>query len=176
LAPKIALTTPDWYGSLSVAFRDDTGYLFRRNRYYDPTQGQFTQSDPIGIAGGMNLYGYAGGDPINLSDPYGLNPCGVPPLMQACVGLAVAATGAVTHLLSTMLSDATSKEELTRDRPHRGPSIWQWIKVIGQVGGRVLGGLLGHEDEPTLLPPPPPAIEIPGSRPAPSGRDSIRGG
>jgi uncharacterized protein RhaS with RHS repeats len=35
---------------------------------------QFTQSDPIGIGGGLNLYGYAGGDPINLSDPFGLCP------------------------------------------------------------------------------------------------------
>lgn len=28
--------------------------------------------DPIGIAGGLNLYGYAGGDPVNFSDPFGL--------------------------------------------------------------------------------------------------------
>ncbi len=35
----------------------------------------FTQTDPIGIAGGLNTYGYAGGDPINFSDPFGLCPC-----------------------------------------------------------------------------------------------------
>jgi len=34
--------------------------------------GTFTQEDPIGLAGGLNLYGYAGGDPINFSDPFGL--------------------------------------------------------------------------------------------------------
>jgi hypothetical protein len=34
--------------------------------------GQFTQEDPIGLAGGMNLYGFANGDPINFSDPFGL--------------------------------------------------------------------------------------------------------
>jgi hypothetical protein len=28
--------------------------------------------DPIGIAGGLNVYGFAGGDPINFSDPFGL--------------------------------------------------------------------------------------------------------
>jgi hypothetical protein len=33
-----------------------------------------TQEDPIGLAGGLNLYGYAGGDPINYSDPFGLCP------------------------------------------------------------------------------------------------------
>jgi hypothetical protein len=34
--------------------------------------GQSTQPDPIGLAGGLNLYGYAAGDPINFSDPLGL--------------------------------------------------------------------------------------------------------
>jgi uncharacterized protein RhaS with RHS repeats len=36
----------------------------------------FTQEDPIGLAGGLNLYGYANGDPVNFSDPFGLSPCG----------------------------------------------------------------------------------------------------
>ena len=41
-------------------------------RHYDANTGQFTQQDPIGIAGGANVYGFAGGDPINNSDPFGL--------------------------------------------------------------------------------------------------------
>lgn len=48
--------------------------LYRRNRYYDSGTGKFTQEDPIGLAGGLNLYGYADGDPINNSDPFGLCP------------------------------------------------------------------------------------------------------
>lgn len=43
-----------------------------RNRYYDPSTGRFTQEDPIGLAGGVNFYGYAAGDPLNFSDPFGL--------------------------------------------------------------------------------------------------------
>ena len=37
--------------------------------------GPLTQQDPIGIAGGLNVYGFANGDPINFSDPFGLGPC-----------------------------------------------------------------------------------------------------
>src|SRR5262249_44554328 len=48
--------------------------LYRRERYYDPGSGRFMQEDPIGLAGGLNLYGFAGGDPVNYSDPFGLWP------------------------------------------------------------------------------------------------------
>ena len=37
------------------------------------SRGLVTQN-PIGIAGGLNLYGYANGDPISYSDPFGLSP------------------------------------------------------------------------------------------------------
>jgi hypothetical protein len=45
-----------------------------RNRWYDPGTGRFTQEDPIGFAGGINLYAYAGNDPVTYSDPFGLCP------------------------------------------------------------------------------------------------------
>lgn len=51
---------------------DGTGLYYYRNRYYMPTCGRFISEDPIGIAGGVNLYQYVGGDPISLIDPMGL--------------------------------------------------------------------------------------------------------
>jgi RHS repeat-associated protein len=62
----------DWFGSLIQDKADESGLIYMRNRYYDPATGKFTQEDPIGLAGGLNLYGFAGGDPINFSDPFGL--------------------------------------------------------------------------------------------------------
>ena len=40
--------------------QDASGTFYRRNCYYDANTGRFTQEDPIGLAGGLNLYGYAG--------------------------------------------------------------------------------------------------------------------
>ncbi len=64
-----------WFGNIIALKRDATGQFYMRNRYYDPNSGQFTQEDPLGLAGGLNLYGFAKGDPINFSDPFGLKPC-----------------------------------------------------------------------------------------------------
>jgi RHS repeat-associated protein len=66
---------PDsWMGSLVFESRDASGLYYRRNRYYDSEKGRFTQEDPIGLAGGINVYGFAAGDPVAYSDPYGLCP------------------------------------------------------------------------------------------------------
>jgi RHS repeat-associated protein len=61
-----------WRGSLIPEQEDGSGQQYKRNRYYDPTTGRFTQVDPIGIAGGLNVYGFGGGDPVTYSDPFGL--------------------------------------------------------------------------------------------------------
>jgi RHS repeat-associated protein len=66
--------SPNWYGSLTEGQQDASGLQYRRNRYYDPVAGTFTQEDPIGLGGGYNTYAYAGGDPVNYSDPFGLWP------------------------------------------------------------------------------------------------------
>ncbi|HEX2080830.1 MAG TPA: RHS repeat-associated core domain-containing protein [Longimicrobium sp.] len=63
-----------WHGTLLTDKGDGSGLNYRRNRYYDPASGRFTQEDPIGLAGGVNVYGFAAGDPVTYTDPYGLCP------------------------------------------------------------------------------------------------------
>ncbi len=69
-------TTPTitWTGNLLSGRADGSGLMYRRNRYYDPASGRFTQADPIGLAGGLNAYGLAHGDAVNFFDPFGLCP------------------------------------------------------------------------------------------------------
>jgi RHS repeat-associated protein len=56
----------EWYGTVVGGKRDDTGTMYRRARYYDPQTGRFTQEDPIGLAGGLNLYASAFSNAMSL--------------------------------------------------------------------------------------------------------------
>jgi len=82
--------------------------------------GSFTQEDPIGIAGGLNLYGYANGDPVNFSDPFGLCPI-CPWLVGAAAG---AATGvAEGYLLTRALGESYGAGDFAYDA------------TLGAIGG-----------------------------------------
>ena len=51
-------------------FDDETGFVYLRNRYYDPSIGRFTTEDPA--KSGLNWYAYCGNNPVNYVDPWGL--------------------------------------------------------------------------------------------------------
>lgn len=79
-----ASTTYDSYGnqtgSLGTRFAYTgrelnafTGLYYYRARFYDANLGRFLSEDPIGLNGGINQFGYVGGNPINRIDPSGLS-------------------------------------------------------------------------------------------------------
>jgi RHS repeat-associated protein len=68
-------------------------------RDYDPEIGRYIESDPVGLEGGLNTYGYVYGNPLKYSDSKGLNPavaglCFVPGVGWIGCGVAAAGTGA----------------------------------------------------------------------------------
>ncbi|MCU7965871.1 MAG: hypothetical protein KZQ74_01455, partial [gamma proteobacterium symbiont of Bathyaustriella thionipta] len=58
------------YGVMTEA----DGIYYMRARYYDAGVMRFISEDPIGMAGGLNLYAYVGGNPVNAIDPSGKCP------------------------------------------------------------------------------------------------------
>jgi RHS repeat-associated protein len=53
---------------------EQTGLHYNTFRFYDPDVGRFISQDPIGLAGGENLYAYAP-NPKRWGDPHGLTTC-----------------------------------------------------------------------------------------------------
>jgi RHS repeat-associated protein len=53
----------------------ETGLHYNYFRDYNPKTGRYMTADPIGLNGGINLFVYAGDNPVNYTDSFGLVPC-----------------------------------------------------------------------------------------------------
>ena len=75
------LRFPGQYADLEM------GLNYNYYRDYDPSLGRYVQSDPIGLRGGINTYGYALQNPLYYIDPNGLTSlagCANPANAAAC--------------------------------------------------------------------------------------------
>ncbi|WP_306746070.1 RHS repeat-associated core domain-containing protein [Saccharothrix yanglingensis] len=156
----VPTTTGDRRGS-DLAFTgrqdDGTGLSHHRARYYSPALQRFISEDPIGIAGGTNLYAYAANSPTNLTDPSGHNP-----LLVGCLvgGLLEGGMNYAGQRLSGRKVD------------------WGWGGVGGAAAGGcamgALGGALSGLGKASKAMPPFPNALTQG-RNAEAGVDVYRG-
>ena len=69
-----AVDNPFTFSGIFGVLDQGDGIYAMRKRFYDATVSKFFQRDPLGIAGGVNLYTYGDNNPLIKSDPGGENP------------------------------------------------------------------------------------------------------
>jgi RHS repeat-associated protein len=71
-----ALVNPFQYTARD--YDSETVLRYYRARYYDQNVGRFISEDPIGLQGGIDFYAYAENNPVNRSDPFGMQAAPAP--------------------------------------------------------------------------------------------------
>jgi len=126
-------------------YDQETNLFYNYFRDYDPQTGRYIESDPKGLSGGLNMYGYAGGNPVTRIDPNGLVPIfSHPELMtpeDKAEYIAMQSASAVSSATSVDTKGANSTDKVVKvcfGKPR--DYVHQWLCVGDTCGGLVPNG------------------------------------
>ncbi|QIR40677.1 hypothetical protein HCG51_30950 [Tolypothrix sp. PCC 7910] len=118
---------------------DGNGLDYMRARYYSPSLGRFMNPDPLGQAGGWNIYAYSLNNPITFIDPEGTLPI-IPALLATPLGRAF-----VSAVVGGIGGGFAGGIDYLYEVTNRGRKFcWEELrnKIIGgAIGGTLTGGI-----------------------------------
>jgi RHS repeat-associated protein len=149
------------WGYTGQAWLPTISVWYYKARDYDPELGRLLQTDPIDMLGGINLYAYAGNDPINLRDPLGFDAA----WSWSCYGNCSTSAGYWNTPVINMYANAGGLQG----------TVCGFV-IDPNTGGATDGGCSGPTNDPSwgAVPYPPNLVwQNPTPGPAPDAMQNI---
>jgi RHS repeat-associated protein len=116
-------------------FDSETRLHYNYFRDYNPSTGRYIESDPIGLAGGLNTFGYVGGNPLSFVDLFGLDP-------YAWTYINWKGEIVVEYNFQDLHTQAAQQSVIAHENVHEE----QLVPYIGIPFGHVINNLLSNYD------------------------------
>ncbi|WP_051711545.1 RHS repeat-associated core domain-containing protein [Andreprevotia chitinilytica] len=144
----------------------ETGHNYNLNRDYDPQNGRYLTSDPLGLAGGsFSTYAYVGNRPTGTVDPSGLfsvSPATLEKAAERAVAAEVVGLGpedpaadvaAIAAIATTIMmsSDSTGQSASTKNCPPNNDKCKDLQQRIRDIAGKLRSKLVQLNKDPYNL-------------------------
>lgn len=137
-----SLAEANTYRFSSKEWQRNAGLYYYGYRFYEPNLQRWLNRDPLGEAGGINLYGFVGNSPLIWIDPYGLLwtdyiPDWVDDVGTACAGFADEVTWGATDFVREKLgwNETVDKDSLTYKGVNNATMAASMITPVGIAKG-----------------------------------------